>query len=162
MEETNVDRAETSSVSPPPPTAEQIFGLRSLKNLLNNLRRMVPFYVYVPLYGKMYYTNRKLMDSIFSYLRVFRYPLDDLKAGTDELFCLCAEFMEINSKSHEEICERMNAMKEMVAQFQGKEGFNELPQDLRNEIYRRVLFEVALEKIVASIDNLISFLPIEI
>lgn len=102
------------------------------------------------------------MDSIFSYLRVFRYPLDDLKAGTDELFSLCAEFMEINSKSHEEICERMNAMKEMVAQFQGKEGFNDLPQDLRNEIYRRVLFEVVLEKIIASIDNLVSLLPIEI
>lgn len=106
------------------------------------------------------------LQVMFSYVQKTQYPVDDLKSDIDELFSLCFEHMEIiSSNSHEEFCGRThsiqsNTLKEIiVAQFQATDRLNDLPQELMSNILARVILQRVVDKIIASVDNLISLLP---
>ncbi|KAJ8631667.1 hypothetical protein MRB53_024990 [Persea americana] len=147
--------------------------LRFLKRLFSGLRPLLP--LNKPIHGKLDDSELRFTNSfipclhiILSYIRKSGHLVDYFKSGIEELFSLCSEYVEINSKSHEEICQlvfakRSNTMKEIEAQFQATDRLNDLPQDLMNDIIARVLLQQVSEKIIALIDNLLYLLlPIEI
>ncbi|XXG75096.1 hypothetical protein AAC387_Pa07g3677 [Persea americana] len=138
---------------------------------LSALRDWLPIYfnriLHENLNGSSFFHLRHIFDALHSTLSVLRrsgYPVDDFNAGTDKFISLCSTFMEMNSKSHEEICrckyvKQSNAMKEIVAQFQATDRLNDLPQELMNDILARMILQRVIEKIIATVDNLISLLP---
>lgn len=147
--------------------------LRFLKSLFSGLRPPLP--LNKPIHGKLDDSELRFTNSfipclriILSYIRKSGHLVDYFKSGIEELFSLYSEYVEINSKSHEEICQlvfakRSNTMKEIEAQFQATDRLNDLPQDIMNDIIARVLLQRVSEKIIALIDNLIYLLlPIEI
>lgn len=139
--------------------------------LLSGLRDWLPIYFNRILHGNLNGSSfihlRHIFHALHSTLSVLRrsgYPVDDFNAGTDEFISLCSTFMEMNSKNHKEICrckfvKQSNAMKEIVAQFQATDRLNDLPQEVMNNILARVILQRVIEKIIASVDNLISLLP---
>lgn len=146
--------------------------LRFLKSLFPGSRPLLP--LNKPIHGKLNDSQLRSTNSfipclriVLSYIRKSGHLIDYFKSGIEELFSLFSEYVEINSKSHEEICQlvfakQSNTMKEIVAQFQATDRLNDLPQDLMNDIIARVLLQRVSEKIIALIDNLLSLLPIDI